>query len=308
MMMKRLVDFLSGNSISKKAWPHVVTSRRQVAANAIRSISHTSYFIYHPKYYSYLEKSDPTSSIDLFRSLVVKLSAKINFALDDAIGESPRGLTWKQRNGAKKQSWGSCVTLGTMLCFSNILPSLDCLLLESALSSLFRCIQLSNFINEKIVAAAINALLGLPVALWDYLSCKSDCIGRGLATYFGYLNKNNATASFHHHDVESLANSLLPRASADDFCRLFLIRDSVPFSVEFFYRWLVAREVETSILGEIASAITGVEVANILDVSVAQMFVSRAIQRHQRRDTPCKGINPLDLAPPDEGIEEGDEL
>jgi hypothetical protein len=196
-----------------------------------------------------------------------------------------------------------------MLCFSDVLPSLDYLLLEPALSSLFRCIQLSNSINEKILAAAISALLGLPIALWDYLSCKSDCIGRGLATYFGYLDENNAKASYHHHDVESLANSLLLRASADDFRCFFLVRDSVPFSVEFFYRWLMARDVETSILGEIASAITGVEVANILDVSVAQMFVSRAVQRHQRRDTPCKGINALNLAPPDEGIlEEGDEL
>ncbi|KAL3815779.1 hypothetical protein ACHAXA_001673 [Cyclostephanos tholiformis] len=276
----------------------------KVAANAIRSISHTSYFIYHPKYYPNLENSDSTLSIDLFRSLVAKLSAKINFALDDAIGESPRGLTWKQRTWAKKQSWGSCVTLGTMLHFSNILPNIDYSLLESALSSLFRCIQLSNFINEKILAAAINALLGLPSSLWDYLSCQSDCIGRGLATYFGYLDENNVKTSYHHHDVESLVDSLLARASAVDFRRLFLIRDSVPFSVEFFYRWLVARDVETGILGEIASAVTGVEVANILEVSVAQMFVSRAIQRHQRRDTPYEGINPGIT----EGVEEGDEL
>jgi hypothetical protein len=189
MTMKRFVDYRSGRSISKTSLPHIVTSRRQVAANAIRSISHTSYFIYHPKYYPNLENSDSTLSIDLFRSLVAKLSAKINFALDDAIGESPRGLTWKQRTWAKKQSWGSCVTLGTMLHFSNILPNIDYSLLESALSSLFRCIQLSNFINEKILAAAINALLGLPSSLWDYLSCQSDCIGRGLATYFGYLDE-----------------------------------------------------------------------------------------------------------------------
>jgi hypothetical protein len=144
--------------------------------------------VYHPKCYPDIE-SDSSSSIDLFRSLVEKLSAKINFALDDAIGESPRGLTWKQRNGAKKQSWGSCATLGMMLSFSDILPHLDYTLLQLALSSLFRCIQLSSFINEKISAAAINALLVLPVALWEYISCKCDCIGRGLATSFGFLDE-----------------------------------------------------------------------------------------------------------------------
>lgn len=167
----------------------IVTTRCQVVANAIRSISHVSYFVYHPKFSKDIEKSDSSSSIDVFKNLVTKLAAKINFALDDAVGDSPRGLTWKQRNGAKKQSWGSCATLGTMLSFSNILPHLDYALLESSLSSLFRCIQLSNLINDKISAAAINALLGLPIALWEYLSCECDCIGRGLATFFGYLEE-----------------------------------------------------------------------------------------------------------------------
>lgn len=88
---------------------------------------------------------------------------------------------------------------------------------------------------------------------------------------------------------------------------MFLIRDSVPFSIEFFYRWLVAHEVETGILWEIAAAVSVVEVAEILDVSVAQMFLSRAIQRHQRRDLPSKGVDAA-LASPDKGDEEDDEL
>jgi len=116
--------------------------------------------------------------------------------------------------------------------------------------------------------------------------------------------KKNTQTSNHYHDVESLANSLLVRAREADFCRLFLIRDSVPFSIEFFYRWLVAHDVETGILREIAAAVSVVEVAEILDVSVAQMFLSRAIQRHQRRGLPC-GVA---LASPDKGDEEDDEL
>ncbi|KAL3777946.1 hypothetical protein ACHAW5_008349 [Stephanodiscus triporus] len=280
----------------------------KVVANAIRSISHVSYFVYHPQCSKDIETSDSSSVIDVFKNLVTKLIAKINFALDDAVGDSPRGLTWKQRNGAKKQSWGSCATLGTMLSFSNILPHLDYTLLESALSSLFRCIQLSNLINDKISAAAINALLGLPIALWEYLSCECDCIGRGLATFFGYIEERNTTTACHRRDVESLANSLLVRARAADFRRLFLIRDSVPFSVEFFYRWLVARDVETGILEEIAAAVSGSEVAEILDVSLAQMFLSRAVQRNQRHGPPREGFDRIALAPPDEGDDEGDEL
>jgi hypothetical protein len=119
--------------------------------------------------------------------------------------------------------------------------------------------------------------------------------------------KKNTQTSNHYHDVESLANSLLVRAREADFRRLFLILDSVPFSIEFFYRWLVARDVETGILREIAAAVSVVEVAEILDVSFAQMFLSRAIQRHQRRGLPCKGVDAA-LASPDKGDEEDDEL
>lgn len=129
--------------------------------------------------------------------MLSRLSAKINFALDDAVGKSPSGLTWKKRNGAKKHAWGSCTTLGTLLSFSNLFPYLDVSLMESALSSLFRCIQLSDAVNEKItsaanekiIAAAISALAGLPMELWEHLSCKCDSIGRGLATCVGFLSE-----------------------------------------------------------------------------------------------------------------------
>jgi hypothetical protein len=82
----------------------------------------------------------------------------------------------------------------------------------------------------------------------------------------------------------------------------------VPFSVEFFYRWLVARDVETGILEEIAGAVSGGDVAEILDVSVAQMFLSRAVQRNQRHGPPREGVDQTGLAPPEEGDEDGDEL
>ena len=65
----------------------------------------------------------------------------------------------------------------------------DAALFESVLSALFGCIQLANAINEKITAAAINALADLPITLWQHLSGRCDSIGRGLATCFGYLHE-----------------------------------------------------------------------------------------------------------------------
>ncbi len=66
--------------------------------------------------------------------------------------------------------------------------------------------------------------------------------------------------------------------------------------------------METGILREIAAAVSGVEVAEILDVSVAQMFLSRAIQRQQRRSLLSEGVDAIALALPNEGDEEDDEL
>jgi len=276
----------------------------KVVANAIRSISHIAYFVYCPEYFSEIENST-LAALHVYRSLLSDLSEIIKFALEDAAGEIPRELTWKQRNGAKKHAWGSCTTLGMLLSFSNLLPYIDDSLAESALSSLFRCIQLSNVINEKIVAAAIKALEKLPITLWHHLSCKCDSIGRGLATCFGFLQERKSKTP-HNHDVESLANLLLISAKRTDFCSLFLIRESVPFSVEYFYQWLVTHDIEAGVLEEIADAVSSQKVEQILDVSVVQMFLSRTIQQNRRQGSPCKVK--IASVPLDGNDEEGDEL
>ena len=154
-------------------------------ANAIRSISHSSYFVYSPRYFSITD----SDTLVQFRDLLDKLSAKVNSSLDDTSCGPPTGLTWKQRSGAKKQTRGSCITLGVLLNYSNILQNVDDATLEISLSSLLRCIHFSNQVDDKIVAAAISSLLGLPTALWQHISCKCDSIGRGLATLFHYLEK-----------------------------------------------------------------------------------------------------------------------
>ncbi|KAL9191253.1 hypothetical protein ACHAXT_000959 [Thalassiosira profunda] len=270
----------------------------KVAANAIRSISHVAYFVYHP------DLDIDSDAQDVYTSLLSALSDKVHFALDDAVGKSPRELTWKQRNGAKKHAWGSCTTLGMLLGCTKMYPGFDGAVAESVMSSLFRCIELSSVINEKIAAAATNALVGLPIALWQHLSSRCNSIGRGLATCFGFLGETKSVASL-RADVEALAKMLLASAKKADFCTLFLIQDRVPFSVEYFYQWLVANDAEAGVLEEIAAAVSSPEVEQVLDVSVVQMFLSRSV-KHRREGSPCKS----DDAPlsPDGDDEEGDEL
>ena len=70
------------------------------------------------------------------------------------------------------------------------------------------------------------------------------------------------------------------QARGKDFHLIFFFLDSVPFSVEYFYQWLVARNIDACIPGEVTAAVVSDDIAEILDVSLAQMFLSRANQRH----------------------------
>lgn len=155
----------------------------QVVFNAIRTISHVSYFVYGQ---DSQPKISPAAML-FIRNLLLKLSSKVNSPLDDAVYGPPQGLTWKQRSGAKKQTRGSCSTIGVLLNYPSILQNVDDTILEISLSCLFRCIQHSRHVNDKIITTAVRSLLGLPSALWQRISCKCDIIGRGLAAIFSYL-------------------------------------------------------------------------------------------------------------------------
>ena len=101
-------------------------------------------------------------------------------------------------------------------------------------------------------------------------------------------------------------NVLLVSAKETDFCNLFLIQESIQFSVEYFYQWLVAHAVEAGVFDEITAAASSHKVAHILDVSVVQMFLSRTMRQHRRQGSPCK-VNDASVSLVDDD-EEGDEL
>ena len=83
-----------------------------------------------------------------------------------------------------------------------------------------------------------------------------------------------------------MANLLIVNAKKTDFCTLFLLQESIPFSAEVFYHWLVAQDVDVGVLEEISAAVS--QLPQILDVSVAQMFLSRTAQQHICQDLSCK--------------------
>lgn len=144
--------------------------------------------MYSPIYLSSL-LDENAGSPNVFSLLLSKLSSKVELALCDALGESSRDFSWKQRNSAKKHAWGACMSIGTLLSFSNMTQLIQYSVIETTLNQLFRCILLHNVVHEKISASSAASLLKLPYSLW--LHCSSNCgaIGRGLATCFGFLNQ-----------------------------------------------------------------------------------------------------------------------
>ena len=275
--------FLSMNRILPLVYACIVDKDDKVVGNAIRTIGHVSYFVYTPEFLSN-EGGSVSDDLKLYCSLLSNLTRKIHDVLCDATGEISRELSWKQRNSAKKHAWGSATTIGMLLGHSHLLSHFDDSLVESALLQLFRCIQLHAFINEKIFAAAVNALSALPASLWQYLSTKNcNVIACGLATFFSFLElPQRKTASAYQANVERLTKALILIANKRDFCQMFLLRESLPFSIDFFYQWLTSCDVQSSTpLEQVVDAVTSQEVEHVIDVSDIQIFLSRAAQRNQ---------------------------
>jgi len=283
LALKDRCAFLSMHRMLPLVYACIDDKDDKVVGNAIRTIGHVSYFVYTPEFLSN-EGGSVSDDLKLYCSLLSYLTTKIHDVVCDSTGEASRELTWKQRNSAKKHAWGAATTIGILLGHTHLLSHFDDSLVESALLQLFRCIQFHAFINEKIFAAAVNALSALSGSLWQYLSTfkKCDIIARGLATFFNFLESpQRKAASLHQVKVKRLANALILKANRRDFCQLLLLRESLPFSIDFFYQWMVSCDVPSATLEEVVDAVTSQEVELVIDVSDIQIFLSRTAQHNQ---------------------------
>eukprot|EP00985_Skeletonema_marinoi_P015830 scaffold8277_cov153-Skeletonema_marinoi.AAC.6 len=282
LALKDRCAFLSMHRMLPLVYACMKDKDDKVVGNAIRTIGHVSYFVYTPEFLSN-EGGSVSDDLKLYGSLLSNLTGKVHGVLCDATGETSRELTWKQRNSAKKHAWGAATTIGMLLGHSHLLSHFDDSLVESALLQLFRCIQLHAFINEKVFAAAVNALTALPASLWQYISTtNSNVTACGLATFFNFLESpQRKAASSYQANVERLAKSFILIANKRDFCQMFLLRESLPFSIDFLYQWLISCDVQSSTLEQVVDAVTSQEVEHVIDVSDIQIFLSRTAQHNQ---------------------------
>ena len=259
-------------------------------ANAIRTIGHLSRHIHGHEQCS---ADDPSGSASQLQRLIVILTCKVNGSLNC------EGLSWKRRKGIQKLAWGSANTLGELLGFDIILR-LNVEVVSSAVASLLKCIDHSRSINEKVITASVQALVKLPATVWRHLSRKCNTVANGLATCFSYLH--DSTSAPHQHDMEVITNTLLIASRKEDFSRLFGPNDS-SFPALFMYNWIVKFDVGPAVLQEIAASVGEKQSELVIDVSVAQMFLSRAEQSRLQ-----SGSTDSHLPPFDEANEEEDEL
>jgi hypothetical protein len=97
--------------------------------------------------------------------------------------------------------------------------------------------------------------------------------------------------------IQTLMNTLVLASKAADFCQAIILSDSISFSVDFFYQWLVANNVSLEVLEKIAVAAQNEEVQQLIGVSAVQMFRSRALEQK----SPCKAAR-------DNGDDNDDEI
>mmetsp|Transcript_24383 Transcript_24383/g.49923 ORF Transcript_24383/g.49923 Transcript_24383/m.49923 type:complete len:101 (+) Transcript_24383:96-398(+) len=100
---------------------------------------------------------------------------------------------------------------------------------------------------------------------------------------------------------------MLSAANSEDFCIMFLNQDDIPFDIEQMYQWLVSNDMDVYIFDKISLALEHKRVRSVLDVSVAQMFLTRT--RHEHK-SPCKSAEslPRKYSNGDESDDDGDEL
>lgn len=100
---------------------------------------------------------------------------------------------------------------------------------------------------------------------------------------------------------------MLSAANSEDFCIMFLNQDDIPFDMEQMYQWLVNNNMDVHIFEKISLALENQRVRSVLDVSVAQMFLTRT--RHEHK-SPCKSAESLlgKCSYGDESDDDGDEL
>jgi len=262
----------------------------KVLANAIRTIGHISRHIYGNEQCS---ANDPSGSACQLQRLIRILTSKVKSSLSCA------GLSWKRRKGIQKLAWGGANALGELLGFDIILR-LNVEVVSAAIASLLECIDHSPSINEKVTSASVQALVKLPTAVWRHLSRKCDTVANGLATCFSYLH--NSTSTRHQRDMEVITNTLLMASRKEDFTHLFGPNDSA-FPALFMYNWIVKFDVSSAVLQEIAASVGDKQSDHVIDVSVAQMFLSRAEQSRLRSGSVDRHLPSFD-----EADEEEDEL
>jgi hypothetical protein len=147
-------------------------------------VGQLSYFIYSSDFYT----PEPSTTLDLYHNVLSNLTQKVKCGTDLVVEGMSTDVSSNQRNTAKKHAWGSCSTIRMLLGYRELWQHHDAKLIQYVLFEQFRCLQLSNELHDKIVAAAITSLVSLPVSFWQLLPKECDSIGRGLASCFCHFS------------------------------------------------------------------------------------------------------------------------
>lgn len=87
-------------------------------------------------------------------------------------------------------------------------------------------------------------------------------------------------------------STLLLGANAKNFCDVFILSETIRFSVGFFYQWLVSCNLEgiPQVMKKISIAVQIEGMQKFVDVSSIQMFMSLTAQLTKERSSPQKCV------------------
>jgi len=259
----------------------------KVAGNAIRSIGHVVALLMATMKWDYTT-TEEVNSFDI-KDLLRFLSEKVRYAiLSKPNLTSPSVLTWKQRQSAKKQSWGACNTLG--LLFEAGLATEPRLREEvsECLEYLFECVENLEALHEKIVYSACATLRVLEASTMTSILERRGplLLGNGIVTCSNFLAKSQGTASKKlEQDISLLLFHLLAGLSVH--CAAVVIRSERvgPSVLNWLCDSMVEQDCPASSFGAFALAMQRLGV--LVDDDIELRFSIRSHSGDSFRDDAC---------------------
>jgi len=263
--------------LSEVAYKHIFDENDKVVGNAIRTLGHLCDILYNCDYKRTLRSCDKLASIKLCGEAALELGSVIGLAIFDVTDTSSNQRSWRQRNHAKRNAWGACNALSSILCSDVAREKVNHEGVKTALVQMIKCVQHAQSLNDKITTGAVSTLSLVPIDTYGYHSDNQSISGLCIASCL--INLETVGSSFKKL-ISELMRHHLQSPTQRDILTCLNHADLSIGSIQYLYGWMVANNIDAVCFECVGETLKLSHYSS--DVSLIQKFKSRA--ERKRRD------------------------